>query len=497
MDFKKFKTDDQGETPVGKAKILEELKSANSNETEIKEVKFWTEVEGKVNIKHTKLIEFLSQNGFAKVVYDEKVIYVRETNKKVFEISDNHIITFIQNYLKRKKLLNVYEKFGVGISNYISSKKLLLLKEINMISDRDDYYSSRLFFNNCFCEVFEDKIKVNDYDELANNIWKDRIINRSYEKPIDEKRGQFERFFFNISKKDNSRFQGLKSIIGYLLHRNKERGETVAIILYDENMTNSHEANGRTGKTLLSKAINEIREVVTFDGKDLKKGNWFKNQRMTIRTDIMNYDDLLKTFSLEECYPLLTTGVNIEKKRKDSIFIPFEYSPKLMLSSNYYISGPTGPSDRARRHEFEIANYYNERFTPEDEFGNRFFGKDWDNQEWNKFYNFMMQCISCYLKNGLIEVPAINLGEEKTIRYTHPDFYEFIVDKLTLNIRMCKRQLREEFKSQYPSQKDLSPHQFTKWLKEYALIIGGIYIDKSSGGKTHFKISKSISDEEE
>ena len=262
-------------------------------------------------------------------------------------------------------------------------------------------------------------------------------------------------------------------------------------------MTNSHEANGRTGKTLLSKAISEIREVVTFDGKDLKTGNWFKNQRMTIRTDIMNYDDLLKTFSLEQCYPLLTTGVTIEKKRKDSIFIPVEYSPKVILTSNYYINGPIGPSDRARRHEFEIANYYNERFTPEDEFGNRFFGRDWDNNEWNKFYNFMMQCISCYLKNGLIQVPALNLGQEKTIRYTHPEFYEFIVDKLTLNTKIDKRKLLAEFKSKYTNQKDLSSHQFTKWLKEYSLIIGGKYMDKSSGGNYYFIMSKTDSDEEE
>lgn len=497
MNIKNLKLDNKKEIPVGKEKKVEELQSIDAKETAIKEVKFWTEIDGKVTIKHAELIDFLSANGFAKVIFDEKVVCVREYNKMVTEVSDNRIISFIQSYLHRKKWKNVYEKFVTGIANYTTQKKQYLLKEISMVSDRDDFYSSRIFFKNCFCEVFKDNIKVRGYDELNNNIWKSRIINRDYETPQDSEKGQFEKFAFNISKKDNLRFEGLKSIIGYLLHRNKERGEPAAIILYDENMTNSHEANGRTGKTLLSKAINEIREVVTFDGKDLKKGNWFKNQRMTIRTDIMNYDDLLKTFSLEECYPLLTTGVTIEKKRKDSIFIPFEYSPKLMLSSNYYVSGPTGPSDRARRHEFEIANHYNERFTPEDEFGNRFFGKDWDNQEWNKFYNFMMQCISCYLKNGLIEVPAINLGEEKTIRYTHPDFYEFIVDKLTLNIRMDKRQLLEEFKSQYHSQKDLSSHIFTKWLKEYALIIGGNYTDRSSGGNYYFKISKSISDEEE
>ena len=88
--------------------------------------------------------------------------------------------------------------------------------------------------------------------------------------------GQFEKFCYNIAGTNEIRFQALKTIIGYLLHRNKEVGEPKAIIFYDERMGQNNQAHGGTGKTLLSQALSKCREVEIFDGKEIKAGSWFK-----------------------------------------------------------------------------------------------------------------------------------------------------------------------------------------------------------------------------
>src|SRR5690606_11670443 len=113
------------------------------------------------------------------------------------------------------------------------------------------------------------------------------------------------------------------------------------------------------------------------------------HQRVNLTTEILFYDDFTKEVSFEIFYPLVTTGVEVEKKRKQAFFIPYDKSPKILISSNYLVRGTGGSSDIRRKFEFELSNYFNENHTPEDEFGNRFFD-DWNEEQWNEFYGFMM-----------------------------------------------------------------------------------------------------------
>ncbi len=91
----------------------------------------------------------------------------------------------------------------------------------------------------------------------------------------------------------------------------------------------------------------------------------------------------------------------------DAIKLNVHDSPKLIISTNYAIKGEGNSHDR-RRFEVEIAQYYGSKLTPEDEFKRQLFD-DWDLIDFQKFDNYMVNCLQKFLKNGLIKQNAKNI----------------------------------------------------------------------------------------
>jgi len=456
--------------------------------TELEEDKiFWSE-NGQPKILHVRLLKFLESIGYVKVkIGENNYIFAKMLNNRLSKATEAQMANDVKDYLIQNKKDEVLEVFVKGVGSYIASKKLDMLNSIQNINDRDTHLCSWFYFNNCYCEITKDEITSKDYGTLENPIWENRIIQQSYTNPTEK--GQFEMFCENITGKDKDRLLALKTILGYLLHRNKEVGEPKAIIFYDENMGQNNQAHGGTGKTLLSLALKNCREVEIFDAKDIKEGSWFRNQRLELTTDVLVYDDLKRHYSFEKFFPMVTSGIEVERKRERAFHIDFKDSPKLLISSNYYVSGPGGESDERRRHEFEIINYYNQHFTPEMEFGNRFFGAQWEEGEWNKFYHFMMSCCQEYLQHGLYSVPTINLAKNKLLDGLNEKFVGFADAYIQHDTSIDKRQFERHFKDSHPELESTSPHQIKKWLDIYAMKNGLTYNGTSTGGNYYFTLT--------
>jgi hypothetical protein len=457
-----------------------------------KAVQFWTNEEGKPSkINQSMLIANLNNIGYANLhVNPTNYILVKCVNNKISRTSEHEIISVLNEYLKQNASEEIQETFARGVGNYVSIKKLTLLNTLEFKKDRDSTSSSDFYFNNIFCNVTKDGVQILDYQKLSSVIWEEKIIKRDYTLPTDEKPGDFEIFCKNLTSNDSERFNAFKTMIGYLLHRNKEIGEPKAVILYDEKMGLNKQAHGGTGKTLLIEALKRCRESVYVSGKELKTGSFFKNQRINITTDIVAYDDLKENVDFEDYYTMITSGIEVEKKGKQSFLIDFEDAPKILLSSNYLIKGDGGNSDLRRRYEFEIANHYNKDSTPEMEFGKRFFSKDWGEDQWNKFYLFMMTCLQDYLRNGLIEVDSINLEKTKSDSKSCPEFVEYANSNFTPNEWRDKRATKKEFEESYPQVEVVSSHIFSKWITNFSNDNGCDFHTKNSGGTYSFILTK-------
>jgi hypothetical protein len=160
-----------------------------------------------------------------------------------------------------------------------------------------------------------------------------------------------------------------------------------------------------------------------------------------------------------------------------------------------------GASARDRVIEFELSNYYNADFSPADEF-NCWFFTDWDKNEWLHFDNFMIECIRQYLQYGIQEVEPINLNQRKMLDHTHPDFVEFIDEKLQTGEIACgieyeKKKLHQEFLDKYPEHREhrflRQSANFTRFLKSYANYsseLNSVVNERRSNGNSYISFSK-------
>ena len=217
----------------------------------------------------------------------------------------------------------------------------------------------------------------------------------------------------------------------------------------------------------------------------MKGESRFKNQRINITTDIVLFDDVSKKFALDDIKSMITSGITVEKKGKDEIHISSKDAPKFMINSNYVVGGTGGSTDLRRRYELEIANYFSNKHSPFDEFGNLFF-EEWDSNEWNRFDLLMMENAQLFLKHGLVEATPINLKNNKAMCNTNPEFNTYANQKFTIDNWLDKDLHFSKFISGNPMYKNISSHQFTKWIKEYAKIHDLSYESKNPGGFQQF-----------
>ena len=109
----------------------------------------------------------------------------------------------------------------------------------------------------------------------------------------------FSKFVFNISGQNDKRFESLKTLIGYLLHGFFET-KMKAVNLTDS--TISENAEGRSGKTLLGRAIALIKMVCEISGKDFDPTNKHKYSSVNLDTQIVFLNDLRKRFDFETLF---------------------------------------------------------------------------------------------------------------------------------------------------------------------------------------------------
>lgn len=437
---------------------------------------FWSKNDkGAVSIVHHLFREFLEDNGFFKY-YPEgssNFIFVRRVSNKVMNISEQQIKDFVLGYIEARVDDNSVWNYFADKTRFFKEDFLSMLSEIEIqfIEDTEDV--SYLFFRNTALKVTKDSLERIDYDDLPGWIWEDQMIDRDFDE-CDGSMCEFRKFVHNISNDDAERIDSVESTIGFLLHGYKPADFCPAVILNDEIISENPE--GGTGKGIFSTAIGHVRKSVEIDGKTFSFDKSFLYQTVQQDTQILVFDDVNKGFNFEKLFSVITQGITLEKKNKDAIKIPFEKSPKILISTNYAIRGSGNSFDR-RKWELEFKQYYRRDFTPREEFGHVLFS-GWNEHEWCIFDNYMVANLQKYLANGLMESKFTNLDVRKFIAETNHEFWEFMTDAHNgYNVsgkRFYTNQIYETFTEEYPDfgprgKRNVSRITFNRWLKQYGL----------------------------
>lgn len=441
----------------------------------------------KVIIEKTKLLAFWENLGYRKLILKNgKFELVKVSNNSIVElVEDYRLADEVRNHLEESNHQIVYEEFLK--KDYASSSLIKNLKGIEIDFNNGNSNEAHFFYKNGVVKISSENYSIVPYNEYEGYVWKHQIIDRPFIPTNDCRKAVFAKFVNNLSGQNLERFASLRSVIGYMLHSFKDQTNSPAIILLDEDMDlNQEEARGGKGKSLFAKGIGMIVPYYFKEGKNFNKNFLFSG--LEKHHKVIFLDDVKKDFDFESLYAVITGDFSLEKKFKNEEVIPFSESPKILISSNYMVSGVRGFSEERRKIEFEISSHYGKHLTPFQEFGHRFFD-DWDENEWSKFDSFMLICCKDYLKYGLIKPESINLIDNRLKTETHPKFVEFMDEEIKGDCRIDKRDFLAKFREKYkPEFFGLSPNQFSKWLTIWADFRGHQFDHKKSNGKQYFEV---------
>lgn len=464
-----------------------------------KDFVFW---DSKGNIDISRLFTFLESKGIGLYYPDHSKM--KNSTPLLIQVKNNIVTEVTVSYLRKicfTHILktNMSNNMKSSLRNSLYSKNHLInennlmslpVHNLNFLDDSED--KSFLFFQNGIVVVTANGIQLKPYKEIDRAIWANEILPYKFI-PTDTSKmlkSDFSIFLEDITQIDGKgskkRTKALASVLGYLCHRHKDKVKCPAVVLMDADPGES--AKGRTGKTLISEAVGKVRRLYTIDGKSYDNRKSFRFSGMDLDTAVMLFDDVKRKFDFEALYSIITTGITIEKKYKNAIHLPFDKTPKVIITTNYALIGE-GSSFNARVHEFEIFNTFNDTYTPIDKFGKRFFD-DWNEEEWNIFFNLITKCIQVYLKYGLITVNSINLKLKKLLSSTNEDFVDFCEDNIEINKKLDKNSLHTKFLINYHSFKDMSKRTFTEWLRCYGNYIEAKVTETHSDNNRYIEFTK-------
>ena len=488
----------KGYNPFGVYTILEcngDYKKAAAQLSDIYGTKstgwFWSYTRtGSIIIQKYKLQEWLYANNYQLYFHDPasnvyRIISI--DNKKVEEVFSENIKKFIKHKLIEAGYEDVMEALMKQTSSIFTDSffEYIDRSEIKILHDKNNicYFP----FKNGIVTVTKDDIICEKYLSIGEySIWKSQINNldiyvKSDFNPIGT---EFYEFIKLICDNDEERIKYAISIIGYILHSYKDPSKPYAVILAEE--TDDEAKGGGTGKGIFFKAISKLIPTVSIDGKNFRPDKTFAFQRVSLGTKLVVIEDCPKNVEFERYYPTITEGITIEKKNKDELFLNYSESPKIAFTTNYSISSNAEHSKR-RQKVLEFSPYFNSKHTPLDHFGHKLFD-DWDDDEWQRFYNFMFYTVKIYLTTGIASMDnSIKLKRKQVKLQFTEDFLDYY-DDIEHNIW---HGITEEWKSYLAKyeldKKEYSLKRFKKGLQIASETLDIKYIDVKNRQNNNLK----------
>jgi len=418
-----------------------------------------------VTINPNKYKSFLEENGFNKFYPEggDVPLFVHHEQNIVNTTSVEKIKDFVLRFLESKNEWSVW--------NYCA-KSTMLFKEtyLNMLDSiclsmlQDSKDCCYLYFKNGVVQILNDKVNFLSYINVNGFVWQNQIIERDFTQS-DKIENDFKDLVSKVSADDPTRINALENTIGYLMSSFKDKSYQKAIILNDQEIND--DPNGGSGKSLMLNALGQFKKMVTINGKKFDpNGSDFVYQRINVDTQILAFDDVKKNFSFDALFSIITEGIEVNQKNKAEFVIPFERSPKIVITTNYVINGSGGSHDR-RRHELEFFQYFSAKHSPINEYGRLLFD-EWSESDWISFDNYMISITQKFLNQGLTDPVSINADLKRFIQQTSKDFYDWIEDgNLQKDSRLYNTETNGAFKEEHKEHTNMNNRTFLNWIGKY------------------------------
>lgn len=290
-------------------------------------------------------------------------------------------------------------------------------------------------------EVDRYDVKINSNRFIFTSFLRDITrIHWRKELELNEELTQHER------KEEMLALANVMFCLGYLCAQYKNQGKPWVVFIQDTKISEIGKSSGRSGKSLVSKALKFVRQHFYIEGRKLDdKGQFqFLYDGLTEFHDVIEVDDIAEYGEFGNLYSQITGSRVVNSKHTSPFVLEYEDSGKMVISSNFELPN-TDNSTMARLLNCGVSDFYHEQTkhsnyresrSPLSKFGRQLY-TDFTEEEWVLFYNFIAYCIQLQMRFDKIQPPMENLE---------------------------RRQLRREMASGLGRAED-----FLKWADEYIL----------------------------
>ncbi len=234
----------------------------------------------------------------------------------------------------------------------------------------------------------------------------------------------------------NLNFINKVTTLGYLLSKFKEESVPKAVFAIESCIAEEDEGahKGGTGKSLFLSCVDKVRNREFINGVRLSNDLNFIYQGVNFDTDIIQIDDLAASVDLNKFLVDITGPLTVNKKNVAAFVIRYKDSPKFCFTSNHAIK--RYDDSLKRRLQFvSFSDYYHsankdgsvKEFNPKTEFGRNLI-TDYDDEDMNKFYNFMLECVVAFKKFGLVQPDLDDINNRMERARVGYDFIDWADD---------------------------------------------------------------------
>jgi hypothetical protein len=515
-----------------------------------------------LSFNYYNCFNFLQNRGFWRIKMKSGIFdFIHIRNRVVHKVDNYAIKDFVTEFTEEIKEIAVLNMIYRGGPQYLGHEKLSNLKFYWPTIEKAGRDSQCLFFKDKIWEITAEGIVEKTYSEFKNFVWEDKIINAEVSAlpPLvkvvqmnDELRKQVKdeyksvqngEFFIDITDegrrchflqflKNTSDFTFRKkrkfeqtnnpedlpdfeeilmdtrhlvnklTAMGYLLHDYKNDSELKAVICMDGKISEVGASNGRTGKSIFGRAVEQVipQTYIPAKNKRITEDNFLYGD-VTEKTKNIFLDDVRANIDFEFFFPVISGKLKVNPKGGQPFTLEQQDTPKLLLTTNHAINGE-GSSFKDRQAFVAFSDFYNETHKPIDDFGVNFF-TEWEQEQWNLFFNLMATCLQLYFQSlrdcwagknkGIVEPPMETLEKRRLRQQIGEDFMQWAETAFAMNTegeaidgsshineRISRHELFNEFMEEYPhARKYINPTSFKKRMLFYCKYKG-----------LHFNIAK-------
>ncbi len=371
----------------------------------------------KYKITASRTADYLTRCGFRRISEDnnDAVTIIQNENKIMKPFNHKtETIAFLKSHINHPKMRGQIENALIKEENNImKSWKLLDPEPYNL--QKDDSKTVYLPFKNGVCKITAKGVEMVDYSDDDISYFAEAKCQANNFQLFDIRErliGDYEKFFQyaiigndsnTLNQVEKNTLKAFYTMVGYMVSNYKNPSNTPAIVLSDVDAVNGKRKGGR-GKTLITKMLQQMRPTNSRNGLEFDGGYRHVLGDLKPYEDIYIIDDVPMGFNYDDLYTNITGDIKPETKGSHSTTIPFEYTPKFIITTNYILPFDKDAASSIRRFaEYQFTDFWSIVNRPNEYFGGNFF-ESWNEKEWQRFYEFVVVCVMEFLQNGLLRV---------------------------------------------------------------------------------------------